>query len=142
MDGTNPSTGPAVPAGPVDPMTGDLTPVTVRWGGLPLALDGRLVAPGLAITASPTNKAAGLRGPRYDLVHVGSGRYVVSHRCGAHIRDAADVAVGTGLDWTAPADEVTVAVRALDLSRLVRAAIGVCRPWYCVGDALGGRTRG
>lgn len=130
-------THPSIPDGPVNPLTGDLTTITVarRSGPPPETEDvqGRIVKPGLAITPARADKALPGR-PRFNLTHEATGLSVEALMCGKHIQDAAALADASPVDWTATDRHVVVAdIKSTDLIQHLR-TIAPCPDGYCAGD--------
>lgn len=117
---------------PVNPLTGDLTTIAVAKKaatGETTDVQGRLVAPGLAITPSlstPANKPS-----RFKLTHVPTGLMVGRPWCGTHVQEIAEVAVAADVDWTAGQDQTVAAIKAVD--GLSKQFSYWCDDW-CEGD--------
>lgn len=122
---------------PVNPLTGDLTTITVVRRTVPQPetkdVQARIVKPGLAITLSVRDKQLPGR-PRYSLIHVPTGLGVEALMCGKHVEDAAKLAAASSVDWTAADGHVVVAdIKSTDLLQQLR-TIAPCPDGYCDGD--------
>ena len=115
---------------PVNPLVEPLTAIAVGKVGTQRTVQGRMVAPGLAITPDKPRERGGLR---YALTHVPSGLAARLDLCGVHVQDMVKLAVDSGIDWTLGLDEVTAAIKAVDLGTQLRKA-GYCRDDWCAGD--------
>lgn len=115
---------------PFPPLGDDTVPVNVLKEGVPTQVQGRLVAPGLAITPSMGNKPH--KPVRYVLTHVASGLTTGLGRCAVHVEEAAERATGFGIDWTADKTAVVEAVKAAGVPNVLGTA-PFCRGW-CDGD--------
>lgn len=117
---------------PTDPLAGDLQTVHVvnpRTANGFHQTRGRVVAPGLAITASADTDQP--HPNRYRLTHLPTGLALGTPHCGVHIHAAVQVAVGSGIGWTAGKDTVTAAAQQIGLAQQLRPLL--CRRW-CDGD--------
>ncbi|TDB80206.1 hypothetical protein [Micromonospora sp. KC721] len=74
------------------------------------------VAPGLAINVTLDQDGQRLDG-RYSLTHLPSGRSVARRLCAPHVDQAAVAAIATGVDWTAPAEQIVADERTVPLRR-------------------------
>lgn len=121
---------------PVNPLTGELTAMTVVRRSRPLETEevqGRVVKPGLAITAAreDMDRAGRLR---FNLTHIPTGLGVAMRMCGKHVQVAADLAAASVVDWTeADSKAMANAVKATDLLDLLR-PVAPCPGGYCEGD--------
>lgn len=121
-----------IPPEPVNPLTEPLTTIFVNRGKTQTEVQGRVVAPGLAIV--PAHQGAPTPGQlRYMLIHIPSGLAVQMDRCGTHVQDVAAAATASGIDWTLGQDDVTAAIKASDLLEQFR-GVGYCSDRYCAGD--------
>jgi hypothetical protein len=122
---------------PVNPLTGELTTVTVanrHFEGGKGDVQGRVVAPGLAITPLP--KLNPKHPDRYSVTHIPTGLAVIPEACGVHVQQAADVTVELGVDWSIPnKEEVTAAGKAAGfLEILIDARFSCSGRWCELGD--------
>jgi hypothetical protein len=125
-----------VNAKPVNPLTGGLTTITVIRRISPLEREevhGRVVKPGLAITPARSGKSLPGR-PRFNLTHIPTGLSVEALMCGQHVKDAAELAAASTVDWTqAGRDAVIADINSTDLTEKLR-TIAPCKGGYCAGD--------
>ncbi len=124
------------PSGQTVPIT---IPIEASYGGGTFHTDGQPVAAGLAIGPAITDGryVPGLApGPvlapgRHILIHVGSGGSLTRrYFCRRHVIEAAAVAVGSGVDWTRPADDLEPC--AAGVRRTLRTLWGFCCPGWDV----------
>lgn len=78
------------------------------------AVTGWPVVPGLAINVTLDDYGQRLDG-RYSLTHLPSGRAVAQRLCARHVDQAAVVAVATGVDWSADAEQIIADERTISL---------------------------
>jgi hypothetical protein len=119
---------------PVNPLTGDLTTVTIsRRGNVREDVQARLVAPGLAITPDVPDEKRPDR-PRFSVTHVASGLALRTRMCGEHVQVCAEMAVASPVDWT-EADQPTLVAAVKETDLLEKTLpISPCIYGYCTGD--------
>ncbi|MEU9510776.1 hypothetical protein AB0D32_31370 [Micromonospora sp. NPDC048170] len=72
------------------------------------------VAPGLAVNVTLDDDGQRLDG-RYSLTHLPSGKALAQKLCARHVDQAAATAIGTGIDWTEPAEQIVADERTTPL---------------------------
>lgn len=135
MSTTQPDTTPVNPlAGATDTFTVVDHQRTKKDGRVDVP--GRLVAPGLAITASLVPKSKPELPDRFCLTHVGTGLSVVATVCAVHIQQTAEVAAAAGIDWTITGNsEMGAAILVSGKAEEILAARRACDARWCkVGD--------
>ncbi|MGN9802026.1 hypothetical protein [Micromonospora sp. L32] len=96
-------------------------------------VEGRIIAPGLAITPS------GDEGTRFGISHLPSGKAVITGRCAEHVEEAARLITGhpKPIDWTRTDEAIVADEAAKDLVVSVNGAVGPC---YGCGPKYDGPT--
>jgi hypothetical protein len=122
---------------PINPLTGDLTTVTVsdtRTGTGKAQVQGRLVAPGLALT--PERKSNPKHPDRYAVTHIPTGLAVIPGACGVHALENGEAAAAVGIDWTITDQKAMVdAIRTAGVMQQLMAHWHTCNGRWCtVGD--------
>lgn len=116
----------------VDPLIGELSPVSLVHNKERKEVQGRLLAPGLAITPSQSERVKPDR-PRFNLTHTPTGLAFRTRMCGVHVQEAGRLAAESSVDWTIPdKDDMVAAIKATDL--LDRVGPVTCGDGYCEGD--------
>jgi hypothetical protein len=123
---------------PVNPLTGELTTVTVinrRHPGGTANVQGRIVAPGLALTPFPQLNPK--EPARYCLTHIATGLAVIPGTCGVHALKGVETATSVDVDWTiTDKDAMVAAIKAHDgfMGWLSSLRFDCSGRWCTVGD--------
>jgi hypothetical protein len=123
---------------PVNPLTGELTTITVHYRTAPdgkAEVLGRIVVPGLALT--PALRDNPKQPARYSLTHTPTGLAVIPGVCGVHARKGAEAATSVDVDWTIPdAKQMVAAIKTRDgfMEALALIRQGCSSRWCTDGD--------
>jgi hypothetical protein len=106
--------------------------VTIQRYGKPVEVEGRVIAPGLAITPSVQDN-------RYALTHIPSGLAFLTDRCSAHIDRVAEMAASLsaehGIDWTQDDKSLTgqpeTRKKLFVVADAIQSEFGFCRGRAC-----------
>lgn len=114
-------------------MTTAIQTVQIVMDGKLVDVEGRIIAPGLAITPSMYHEGWSC------ISHLPSGKAVISGRCPEHVEDAARFLTGhpTPIDWTQPEEAIVGDQAIKDFIVSVNDAVGRC---YDCGPKYDGPT--